>query len=164
MILFDNKRYQLIRIVFSPDTVRRIGILVVWFLLSPILTNIVPLQAADTDHPVRINCHVHNNLCRQALAGTEVILDISPKPVKAMTDLKFRITLIGKQPESNPYIDLEMPGMKMGPNRIFLTPQGKDVYAGNGIIVRCPSGKRVWQATVSVPNIGTVRFVFDVVY
>jgi hypothetical protein len=81
-----------------------------------------------------------------------------------MSDLTFRITLTGKQPAAAPYIDLGMPGMKMGPNRVLLKPLGDGVYEGTGIIVRCPSGKRIWKATVTVPDMGTAGFVFDVVY
>ena len=35
---------------------------------------------------------------------------------------------------------------------------------GQGVIVRCPSGKRIWRATVTLPSIGNVDFTFDVVY
>jgi hypothetical protein len=117
-----------------------------------------------TDHLVRENCDVHHGPCSQKLLGTEVLLDISPKPVKAMADLKFTITLTGEQVASQPFIDLGMPGMKMGPNRVFLKSQGKGVYTGTGIIVRCPSGKRIWSAKVTVPGKGFVEFIFDVIY
>ncbi|MBW1841858.1 MAG: hypothetical protein JRI75_08705 [Deltaproteobacteria bacterium] len=124
----------------------------------------VSVRAAETDHQGIVNCDIQQNPCRQKLADTEVVLDINPKPVKAMTDLKFRITLSGKQPVKPPYIDLGMPGMKMGPNRVSLEPRGEGVYEGTGIIVRCPSGKRVWKARVTVPETGSVEFVFDVIY
>jgi hypothetical protein len=104
-------------------------------------TIILPITAQATDHSKMINCDAHHGTCTQKLQGTDVILDISPKPVKAMTDLKFTITLTGKQGVSEPFIDLGMPGMKMGPNRVFLKSNGKGVYSGTGIIVRCPSGK-----------------------
>ena len=38
------------------------------------------------------------------------------------------------------------------------------VYEGQGVIVRCHSGKTIWQATITLPNIGKVVFSFDVVY
>ena len=116
------------------------------------------------DHSVRINCDVHHGPCSQKLQETEVLLDISPKPVKAMVDLKFTITLIGKQGASEPFIDLGMPGMKMGPNRVFLKSQGKGVYSGSGIIVRCPNGEKIWDARVTGTDKGPVEFTFDVVY
>jgi hypothetical protein len=89
---------------------------------------------------------------------------MSPKPVKAMKDITFRVKITGKTPTSNPYIDLGMPGMKMGPNRVSLKQMGQGLYEGTGIIVRCPSGRRTWNARVTVPTLGAVEFVFDVLY
>jgi hypothetical protein len=113
-----------------------------------------------------INCDISNASCTQSLGKTDVTLSIKPKPVKAMEDLDFQIALKGATTslESAPYIDLGMPGMDMGPNRVMMKPSGENSYAGKGIIVRCPSGRTIWQATVTVPGQGTVRFVFDVVY
>jgi hypothetical protein len=135
-----------------------IGILFVIFIVTA-----ARVQGA-TDHLIQVNCDIHHGPCLQKLQGTEVLLDISPKPVKAMTDLKFTITLTGEQGMPEPFIDLGMPGMKMGPNRVFLKSQGKGVYSGTGIIVRCPSGKRIWKARVTVPGNGFVEFIFDVIY
>ena len=135
-----------------------------WIGMLLFITIILPVTAQATDHSKMINCDVHKGACTQNLQGTDVLLDISPKPVKAMTDLKFTITLIGKQGVSEPFIDLGMPGMQMGPNRVFLKSNGKGVYSGTGTIVRCPSGKRIWKATVTVPGMGSVEFIFDVIY
>jgi len=38
------------------------------------------------------------------------------------------------------------------------------VYEGKGVIVKCPSGHRVWRATVTVPDLGKAEFIFDVIY
>jgi hypothetical protein len=133
------------------------------FLFSVIIYG-VPVQAAQNDHSAMVNCDIQHSSCTQELSDTKVVLDISPKPVKAMTDLKFRIILTGKQPKAPLYIDLGMPGMKMGPNRVPLKSVGNGVHEGTGIIVRCPSGKKVWKATVIVPNMGTAEFIFDVIY
>jgi len=48
------------------------------------------------------------------------------------------------------FVDLAMPGMFMGSNRIHLSHQKDGVYEGQGIIIRCPSGKKIWQAEVSI--------------
>lgn len=113
-----------------------------------------------------VNCDAHSGSCTQRLGELDVILEISPRPVKAMQDLQFNLTLSGRKqmPPATPYIDLGMPGMNMGPNRVILKPVGQGMYAGQGIIVRCPSGRRIWQATVTVPDIGAVKFIFDVIY
>jgi len=136
----------------------------VWIGMLFFLTVILPITAQAMDHSKMTNCDVHKGTCTQKLQNTDIILDISPKPVRAMTDLKFTITLTGKQGLSEPFIDLGMPGMKMGPNRVLLKSNGKGVYSGTGTIVRCPSGKRIWQATVTVPDMGSVEFIFDVIY
>ena len=135
-----------------------------WIGMLFFFTIILPITAQATDHSKMINCDIHHGTCTQKLQDTDIILDISPKPVKAMTDLKFTITLTGKQVVSEPFIDLGMPGMKMGPNRVLLKTNGKGAYSGTGTIVRCPSGKRIWKATVTVPDMGSVDFIFDVIY
>jgi hypothetical protein len=136
----------------------RIGILSFIFLMA------VASDQGAADHSAMVNCDVHHGPCSRKLQGTEVLLDINPKPVKAMTDLKFTVTLTGNQSPSEPFIDLGMAGMKMGPNRVFLKSGGKGVYCGTGTIVRCPSGNRIWKARVTVPDKGFVEFIFDVIY
>ena len=111
-----------------------------------------------------VDCDIQNTACTKALQSAKVTLDIQPKPVKAMKDLHFRVTVSGADPVGEPYIDLGMPGMKMGPNRVRLKPLGAGVYAGTGVIVRCPSGRRIWYARVTVPGLGQVDFTFDVIY
>lgn len=113
---------------------------------------------------VRTNCDMHNGACRQPLGDRTIELEITPRPVTAMQELVFNLTVTGPPLEKPPYIDLGMPGMKMGPNRVVLEKTAKTTYTGKGVIVRCPSGKRVWEATVTVPGSGKSSFIFDVVY
>ena len=114
--------------------------------------------------PNRVDCDVHAGPCSAHISGTRVSLDIEPKPVKAMHDLTFTLTLTGEKPVADPYIDLGMPGMNMGRNRVILKPAGGLSYRGEGVIVRCPSGRRTWKAKVTIPEMGSVEFVFDVIY
>ena len=72
-----------------------------WIGVLFFFTIILPITAQATDHSKMINCDIHHGTCTQKLQGTDIILDISPKPVKAMTDLKFTITLTGKQAYPN---------------------------------------------------------------
>ena len=88
------------------------------------------------DKPDKVDCDIHAGPCRAAIKGTEVSLEISPKPVKAMQDLTFTVSFAGEKPGANPYIDLGMPGMNMGRNRVTLKPAGESVFQGNGVIVR----------------------------
>ena len=113
-----------------------------------------------------INCDLHQGDCTRELAGSAVTLAVTPRPVKAMHDLLFRVSVNGKLPsnEQPPYIDLGMPGMNMGPNRVQLKSTGNAVYEGRGVIVKCPSGRRTWQATVTIPGVGQTDFIFDVIY
>jgi hypothetical protein len=134
-----------------------VGSIVIWTrFFSP------SVCAADTGD--KIDCDIQHGTCTKKLSDVEITLDIQPKPVKAMQDLLFRVTFPAKQPKSNLFIDLGMPGMNMGPNRVRLTPVSSGVYEGKGIIVRCPSGRRVWYAKITVPNLGEIVFTFDVVY
>lgn len=96
--------------------------------------------------------------------GQTVILDITPKPVTAMTELDFTVELPGYDGDGAPFIDLGMPGMRMPPNRVILTRQEAGRYRGKGVIVRCRSGKRTWAATVTIPGGKRAVFTFDVVY
>ena len=136
-----------------------VGLLMAIFLAAP-----GRISAGDK-YQEMINCDLHHGACTQNLAGSTVTLTVTPQPVKAMQDLLFQVTFTGKlQSNTMPYIDLGMPGMNMGPNRVQLKSAGIANYAGQGVIVRCPSGRRTWQATVTIPDIGQTEFIFDVIY
>ena len=111
-----------------------------------------------------VNCDMQQGPCTKHLGDMIVTLDILPKPVMAMKDLTFTLTVSGKNLSSEPFIDLGMPGMDMGPNRVELRRVKDTVYEGQGVIVRCPSGRKTWKATVTLPQTGKVEFVFDVIY
>jgi hypothetical protein len=124
-----------------------------------------PVSAAEKNKN-RVNCDLHHGTCTKSLSGGTLTLEVNPKPVKAMADLLFKVTLSGNLPADAhpPYIDLGMPGMNMGPNRVILKSAGPGAYEGRGIIVRCPSGRKIWRATVTVPDIGQAEFIFNVIY
>ncbi len=125
----------------------------------------LPISAAEKNKN-GINCDLHHGICTKSLSGYTLTLEVNPKPVKAMADLLFKVTLSGNLPADAhpPYIDLGMPGMNMGPNRVILKSAGPGAYEGRGIIVRCPSGRKIWRATVTVPDIGRAEFIFNVIY
>jgi hypothetical protein len=123
-----------------------------------------PAISAGTQGQALVNCHINHGSCTRYLSGCKVTLDIEPKPVKVMKDLTFTVRLTGKQASSAPYIDLGMPGMNMGPNRVRLKVTGEGLYQGLGVIVKCPSGYRTWRATVTVPDLGSTEFIFHVIY
>ena len=154
----DGKRSDLIK---TRDFVRGciffilIGILVGGAWLTP-----CPAIAGDA----AINCDAHNGICTRSSGDLTVSLEISPRPVKAMQDLVFKVKINGATPPRVPYIDLGMPAMKMGPNQVVLMSTGPGTYEGTGVFVRCKSGKRTWFANVVVPDAGEVKFIFDVIY
>ena len=113
---------------------------------------------------IKLDCDIQSGSCQKQIKGRTVQLEILPKPVEAMKDLTFQVKISGEPLSQTPFIDLGMPGMKMGPNRVILKQNGAATYEGQGVIVRCPSGKTIWQAMVSLPDIGTVVFTFNVVY
>ncbi len=97
------------------------------------------------------------------------MLEITPRPIRAMVDLRFRLRLEGLKRAGAPYpdppfIDLDMPDMFMGYNRVYLSAEDPGIFSGSGVIVRCPSGIPTWKAMVTVPGTGEVTFVFDVQY
>ena len=119
-----------------------------------------PALAAEST----VNCDAHKGVCSQSSGDLTVSLEIVPRPVKAMQDLVFKVSIEGASPAKHPHIDLGMVAMKMGPNQVSLKPTGPGTYEGTGVIVRCPSGKKTWFANVIVPGSGEVKFIFDVIY
>jgi nitrogen fixation protein FixH len=116
------------------------------------------------------SCNIDAGPCAEKTSdnAVEAILDITPKPVTAMRELSFSVTLKDKRgPVTNVEvtIDLSMPGMYMGNNMIKLTAKDSGVYQGKGVIVRCPSGKKLWQATINIHHgsaVSSAIYLFEV--
>lgn len=92
----------------------------------------------------------------------EVLFSLSPWPPRTMRAVDFTVSLPGFAGTSPPFVDLSMAGMAMGRNRVDLSrgPDGR--YRGTGVIVRCPSGRNDWEATVTAPGAGKAVFRFAV--
>jgi len=144
---------------------RRVNMLMKILLTVLLLSFPVSGQAGDSNREL-INCDLHRGACTRNLSGSTVTLTVTPRPVRAMQDLLFQVSFSDRLPPNtrHPYIDLGMPGMQMGPNRVQLKSVGNHTYEGRGVIVRCPSGRRTWRATVTVPDFGQTDFIFDVIY
>lgn len=110
------------------------------------------------------NCAIQEGPCTLSAGNRTVTLNILPKPVRAMRELTFRVELSGEPPSSPPVIDLDMPGMEMGPNQVRLQRVNATTFEGTGVIVRCPSGKRLWSATVTLSETTKAKFLFRVRY
>jgi hypothetical protein len=144
--------------------IRRWGRPVLWAVLLT-LCLVLPFANAEERAAADINCNVQQGPCVQMVGGRKVTLEITPRPVKAMQELTFKVSVEGAADSLKPpYIDLNMPAMDMGRNRVLLTHQGRGVFQGQGVIVRCRSGRRTWQAKTTFPGLGSASFIFDVVY
>jgi hypothetical protein len=115
-------------------------------------------------------CDIQRGKCSQKTPdGITIEFDIQPKPVAAMSELTFFIALIRSDKPfsgaSSVILDLSMPGMYMGKNRPALKPLGDGRYEGKGIIMRCLSGRRAWQAEVTFKRgeqTSVADFIFEV--
>lgn len=101
-------------------------------------------------------------ILRGAAGGQEVLLSITPWPPIAMREVDFTVSLPGYAGNASPYVDLSMAGMEMGRNRVDLSRGADGRYRGTGVIVRCPGGRRDWEATVTAPGAGKAVFRFAV--
>lgn len=106
---------------------------------------------------------IHEKACTITSGSYTVTLNIDPKPVKHMKELTFSVTVspCDKLPASL-LLDLSMPGMAMGKNQVTLVKKSGCTYEGNGIIVRCMSGRTLWQATILSDELNNPAFTFNV--
>ncbi len=110
------------------------------------------------------DCEINKGSCAQKIGSAQIILAIEPKPVKAMKKLEFTVTLTGINGPENLKLKLQMPGMFMGTNEVILVKAGGGKYTGTGVIPKCPSGKKMWSATVELPGLTPSErsFLFNV--
>ncbi len=133
-----------------------------------LLVSFLMLLGAFSAH-AEVDCPINSGPCVKQIPHdkVQVVFDINPKPVKFMEELTFRITLThDSKPISDAKItvDLTMPGMFMGKNSPVIKHVKDGVYEGKGVIPRCPSGKKVWRAAVSIDRGGkmaSVDFTFE---
>ncbi|MBI3592011.1 MAG: hypothetical protein HY099_00740 [Nitrospirae bacterium] len=115
-------------------------------------------SAVTADMP---DCAVDERPCTKKIGAVEIVFDIKPKPVKAMRELSFAVTLKGTV-TNRLILDLGMPGMYMGKNEVVLEKTADGIYTGKGVIPRCPSGKRLWRAKIINHGKTIAEFLFNV--
>jgi hypothetical protein len=107
---------------------------------------------------------LHSGPCtKKADDGRNVTLEITPRPVRQMRELTFRVTMTpadGLPPTL--VIDLTMPGMVMGKNQVVLKRQPDGAWTGRGIIVKCITGGKLWKAMILSPELDNPAFTFNV--
>jgi hypothetical protein len=108
---------------------------------------------AEQRSAAKVDCAISAGPCTKDVDGVVITLGLDPRPVRFMTDLTFEVRATeGGAPlaGSAAKVALSMPGMYMGENEVALTQAEPGVYRGKGVLVRCPSGRRVWTAQVSL--------------
>lgn len=145
---------------------KRLQPLVFTLLLLPLVYYPQTIQAADLNPPAVQDCDINNGPCSKKVGTAQVVLDIDPKPVKAMKELTFTITVKGMKEYESLRLKLKMPDMYMGNNEVRLVRAGGGRYTGKGAIPKCHSGKRLWVATVEIPGLTPpeTSFLFNVLY
>ena len=99
-----------------------------------------------------------------SMPNDRVRFTITPQPVRAMKPLHFQIDLRNYGKPRAVIVDLSMPGMIMGINQVTMKKESPGLYKGVGIIPICPTGKKLWQASVIIDNQVAGDFFFDVQY
>jgi len=114
-------------------------------------------------------CDLQAGPCTQPLdGGGAVTFAIMPRPVRAMTDVEFTVSVVPQDAAEAASVTLSMPGMAMGETHFALAQAraARGVFRGKGVVVRCPSGRRDWAADVKVARAGapprSARFLFRV--
>lgn len=98
-------------------------------------------------------CDLGRGACAGASAGTDVRLEMAPRPLRSLRELEVSAVVSrGGFPVEGAEVALElsMPGMYMGDHRVALAPLGGGRYRGRAVLVRCASGRRDWVAEVVV--------------
>jgi len=111
------------------------------------------------------DCDPHTGSCTKQAGAYTITLDINPKPVQHMKELTFDVSIAGDPAAALPdtiRLDLSMPGMDMGKNQVELNKTGEGHYSGTGIIVKCPSGRVLWRATLLISETLNPSFTFNV--
>jgi nitrogen fixation protein FixH len=103
-------------------------------------------------------CDLGAGACTRVLpGGDEVTLDLGPRPLRMMTDLAAVVTVRRGGAPAEPdaiTVSFEMPGMRMGTNEVRLARRGAGRFEGKAVLVRCPSGRKDWVATVALAKAG----------
>jgi hypothetical protein len=139
--------------------------------MAAFLPMAVPLQGCFHEEKPRekgkrvMDCPIDAGPCIGTVENLQVSFEITPRPVRTMTDLVFRVEALSggmSLDDGEVAVDLAMPGMVMAENRVILSRIDGGIYEGRGAIVRCPSGGKEWKATVFSPSIPHLAFAFRV--
>ncbi|HSD19794.1 MAG TPA: FixH family protein [Anaeromyxobacter sp.] len=115
-------------------------------------------------------CDLGEGPCTRALDGSgEVTLELGPRPLRTMRELAVSAEVRDGGAAiagAGVKVSFAMKGMQMGDNTAALAAAGAGRWAGQAVLVRCPSGRKDWTADVTVTQPGaaprTARFELTV--
>jgi hypothetical protein len=138
-------------------------------VIIPISLVIIVAAPAASAAETALPCDIQIGSCIKRIGdGMTIEFDIQPKPVAAMTESTFVVTVTRNGmpiTEASVHLDLSMPHMFMGKNQPILKHIKDGRYEGKGVITRCASGRKTWQADVALGSAGksaVAAFVFEV--
>jgi hypothetical protein len=123
--------------------------------------------ASAVARPAAARCNLADGPCHRAADDLAIALDVSPRPLRTLSRLAVAADVsAGGAPVAGATVEVAfaMQGMTMGENRSPLhAGDAPGRYAGEGVLVRCASGRRDWTATVTVrrPGRPEARAAFD---
>ena len=111
-----------------------------------------PSLASAAEASPTVICDIQKGPCAATTGnGLSIQFDITPRPVRAMSELTFHMN-ISRQgrpvDDAEVTLSLTMPGMYMGKNQPVVKAIGNGRYEATGIVTRCMSGRKTWQAEV----------------
>jgi hypothetical protein len=150
------------------DIIRVLCVFLVTAIIPVALVVVVPAPAASAAE-TPLHCDIQIGSCIMKTGnGMTIEFDIQPKPVSAMTERTF-VVIVTRNGiplmDASVHLDLSMPHMFMGKNQPVMNHIKDGRYEGKGIITRCASGNKTWQADVAVGPAGkavVAAFVFEV--
>jgi hypothetical protein len=150
------------------DTIRILRMILSTVIIPMSLLIVVAAPAAsETENALPCDIQLRSCIMRTG-DGITIEFDIQPKPVSAMTESTFVVTVTRNGlpiTDASVHLDLSMPHMFMGQNQPILKHIKEGRYEGKGIITRCTSGRKTWQADVAVGSAGktaVAAVVFEV--
>jgi hypothetical protein len=150
------------------DTIRILRMILSTVIIPMSLLIVVAAPAAsETENALPCDIQLRSCIMRTG-DGIMIEFDIQPKPVSAMTESTFVVTVTRNGlpiTDASVHLDLSMPHMFMGQNQPILKHIKEGRYEGKGIITQCASGRKTWQADVAVGPDGktpVATFVFEV--
>lgn len=102
-------------------------------------------------------CDLAAGPCTVELGGAAVTLELSPRPPRPLAELRVVADVrAGGAPVEGAELTVRfgMKGMEMFPADARLAPAGPGRYQGKAVLVRCPSGRTDWTATLSLARPG----------